>query len=110
MGKDLRGLEPGAGISPGSDGFYIGRFTAKYGQRNQKLFHRLQECRQWLGDSLYQDESSIQCRMADEGYRSVSLTDEAIDILHKQKNLYVHTTEDEKHKEIKEIAASLKVV
>ncbi len=38
------------------------------------------------------------------------MTDEAIDILHKQKNLYVHTTEDEKHKEIEEIAASLKVV
>lgn len=48
MGKDLKGKELGVGISQRSDGFYVGRFTTKYGQRKQKLFHKLQECRQWL--------------------------------------------------------------
>ena len=58
MGKDLKGKELGVGISQRSDGFYVGRFTTKYGQRKQKLFHKLQECRQWLADSQYQDEHS----------------------------------------------------
>lgn len=58
MGKDLKGKEPGVGISQSSDGFYVGRFTTKYGQRKQKLFHKLQKYRQWLADSQYQDEHS----------------------------------------------------
>lgn len=58
MGKDLKGKELGVGISQKSDGFYVGRFTTKYGQRKQKLFRKLQECRQWLADSQYQDEHS----------------------------------------------------
>lgn len=58
MGKDLKGKELGVGISQRSDGFYVGRFTTKYGQRKQKLFRKLQECRQWLADSQYQDEHS----------------------------------------------------
>ena len=58
MGKDLKGKELGVGISQRTDGFYVGRFTTKYGQRKQKLFRKLQECRQWLADSQYQDEHS----------------------------------------------------
>ena len=58
MGKDIKGKELGVGISQRSDGFYVGRFTTKYGQRKQKLFRKLQECRQWLADSQYQDEHS----------------------------------------------------
>ena len=58
MGKDLKGKELGVGISQRSDGFYVGRFTTKHGQRKQKLFRKLQECRQWLADSQYQDEHS----------------------------------------------------
>ena len=58
MGKDLKGKELGVGISQGSDDFYVGRFTTQYGQRKQKLFRKLQECRQWLADSQYQDEHS----------------------------------------------------
>ena len=50
MGKDLKGKELGVGISQRTDGFYVGRFTTKYGQRKQKLFRKLQECRQWLAD------------------------------------------------------------
>lgn len=58
MGKDLKGKELGVGISQRTDGFYVGRYTSKFGKRKQKLFHKLQECRQWLADSQYQDEHS----------------------------------------------------
>lgn len=58
MGKDLRGKELGVGISQRSDEFYVGRYTTKHGKRKQKLFRKLQECRQWLADSQYQDEHS----------------------------------------------------
>lgn len=58
MGKDIRGKELGVGISQRSDGFYVGRYTDKYGKRKQKLFRKLQECRQWLADSQYRDEHS----------------------------------------------------
>ena len=50
------------------------------------------------------------------GYRTIPLTDEAIDILRRQKeknktmNLYVHTTEEEKLKEIELVADALNVV
>ena len=58
MGKDLKGKELGIGICQRSDGYYVGRFTTQYGKRKQKLFRKLQECRQWLGDAQYQDEHS----------------------------------------------------
>ena len=58
MGKDLRGKELGKGLSQRADGFYVGRFTNKYGKRKQKVFRKLQECRQWLADSQYCDEHS----------------------------------------------------
>ncbi len=50
MGKDLRGKELGVGISQREDGWYLGRYTNKHGRRVQKLFQKLQECRQWLAD------------------------------------------------------------
>ncbi len=58
MGKDLKGKELGIGISQRTDGYYVGRFTTKYGSRKQKIFRKLQECRQWLADAQYQDEHS----------------------------------------------------
>lgn len=58
MGKDLKGKELGKGISQRSDGFYVGRFTTRRGERKQKLFRKLQECRQWLADAQYTDEHS----------------------------------------------------
>lgn len=58
MGKDLKGKELGIGISQRSDEYYIGRYTNKYGKRIQKVFPKLQECRQWLADSQYKDEHS----------------------------------------------------
>lgn len=57
MGKDIKGKELGVGISQRrEDGLYVGRYTNKCGKRIQKLFSKLQECRQWLADSKYQDE------------------------------------------------------
>lgn len=58
MGKNLKGKELGFGISQREDGYYVGRYTNKYGRRVQKLFLKPQECRQWLADSAYRDEHS----------------------------------------------------
>lgn len=58
MGKDLRGKELGIGISQREDGWYLGRYTNKHGRRVQKLFSKLQECRQWLADAQYNDAHS----------------------------------------------------
>lgn len=58
MGKDLQGKELGVGISQREDGWYIGRYTNKRGKRVQKLFQKLQDCRQWLADAQYTDKHS----------------------------------------------------
>jgi len=58
MGKDLRGKELGVGISQREDGWYVARYTNKRGKRVQKIFQKLQECRQWLADAQYTDEHS----------------------------------------------------
>ena len=58
MGKDLKGKELGKGISQRADKYYVGRFTNRYGRREQKVFPKLQECRQWLADAQYADEHS----------------------------------------------------
>ena len=58
MGKDLKGKQLGKGICQRTDGLYVGRFTNRYGKREQKVFSRLQECKQWLADSQYADEHS----------------------------------------------------
>lgn len=58
MGKDRKGKELGVGISQRKDGLYTGRFVDKYGKRRQKYFKKLQECRQWLADAVYQDKHS----------------------------------------------------
>lgn len=43
MGKDLRGREPGRGISQREDGLYAARYTNKYGKCVQKVLPKLQE-------------------------------------------------------------------
>ena len=58
MGKDLKGKELGKGISQRADKYYVGRFANRYGSREQKIFSKLQECRQWLADAQYADEHS----------------------------------------------------
>lgn len=56
MGKDIKGKELGKGISQRSDSLYLARFTDRNGKRRQKVFPKLQECRQWLADSQLADE------------------------------------------------------
>lgn len=56
MGKDIKGKELEKGISQRSDLLYVGRFTDRYGKRRQKVFSKLQECRQWLADTQFEDE------------------------------------------------------
>lgn len=58
MGKDLKGKELGVGINQQKNGLYSARYTDKFGNRRQKRFKKLQECRQWLADEIYIDEHS----------------------------------------------------
>jgi integrase len=58
MGKDLRGRELGVGISQRKDGLYTARFIDKRGNRIQKYFRKLQECKNWYADSLFRDENT----------------------------------------------------
>lgn len=58
MGKNLKGKELGTGISQRKDGYYIGRFTDKFGKRQQKTFKNLTECKRWVNDEIYYDEHS----------------------------------------------------
>ena len=57
MGKDLKGKELGVGISQRKNGLYTARFVSKRnGKTIQKYFPKLQECRKWYADSVFQDE------------------------------------------------------
>lgn len=58
MGKDLKGKELGVGINQQKNGLYSARFVDKYGNRKQKRFKKIQECRQWLADTSFIDEHS----------------------------------------------------
>ena len=58
MGKDHWGKELGEELCQQEDGIYVGRYTNKYGNRVQKVLPKLQEVRQWLTESQYQDEYS----------------------------------------------------
>ena len=41
MGKSLKGKELGEGISQRKDGYYVGRYTDRFGKRRQKLFRNV---------------------------------------------------------------------
>ena len=56
MGKDIKGKELGKGISQRSDLLYLARFTDRNGKRRQRVFPKLQDCRQWLADAQFEDE------------------------------------------------------
>ena len=56
MGKDLKGKELGLGISQRKDGLYTARYTDRWGNRKQKYFKKLQECRQWIANAQFDDE------------------------------------------------------
>lgn len=53
MGKSLKGKELGVGISQRKDGLYTARYTDKFGKRRQKYFKKLQECRNWLANEVF---------------------------------------------------------
>ena len=65
MGKDLKGKELGVGISQQKDGLYMARFTNKRGKRVVKRFKKLQECRQWIANAVYDNEHSDICFSSD---------------------------------------------
>ena len=58
MGKDLRGKELGKGLSQRSDGRYMARFKRKDGSRPCFYSKKLQECRQWIANAQYEDETT----------------------------------------------------
>lgn len=53
MGKSLKGVELGVGISQRSDGRYVGRYSDNRGNRVQKVFSNLSKCRKWVADSRF---------------------------------------------------------
>lgn len=65
MGKDLKGKELGVGINQQKNGLYSARFVDKFGNRKQKRFKKLQECRQWIADAMYIDEHSNLAQASD---------------------------------------------
>lgn len=57
MGKNLKGKELGVGICQRKDGLYTARFISKRtGKTVQKYFKKLQDCRNWYADAVYNDE------------------------------------------------------
>lgn len=57
IGKDLKGKELGVGICQRKDGLYTGRFVSKQtGKSVQKYFSKLQDCRNWYADAIFDDE------------------------------------------------------
>ena len=56
MGKDLKGKELGKNLSQEKSGLYVARFVDRYGKRQSKRFKKLQEARQWVANSVFNDE------------------------------------------------------
>ena len=105
MGKDLKGKEIGAGIVQQPNGTYFARFVDKFGKRRTKRSKKLQEVKQWLADATYATrciEGGMKPKTLQKilGHSNIGIT----------MNLYVHITEDEKHREIDLVADALKVV
>lgn len=55
MGKDLRGRELGKGISQRKDGLYSGRYTDRFGKRQNLYSHNLSELRKNLKEARNAD-------------------------------------------------------
>lgn len=65
MGKDLKGKELGVGIVQEKNGYYMGRFVDKTGKRVAKRFKKLQECRKWIADATFVNNTSNLAHMSD---------------------------------------------
>lgn len=59
MGKSLNGKELGKGISQRKDGWYVGRFTNRFGRRQSVYAKNLNELRRKLREEMYNDEKEI---------------------------------------------------
>lgn len=59
MGKNLKGKECGKGICQRSDRKYTARYVSKTGKRQEKHFNTLQEARNWLATTKYEDDRGL---------------------------------------------------
>ena len=59
MGKNLKGRECGKGIYQRKDGKFSARYCAKNGKPQEKYFDTLQEARNRLSDTLYEERHGI---------------------------------------------------
>lgn len=83
MGKDLKGKELGVGISQRKDGLYTARFTGRDGKRKQI--------------EAGMKPKTLQTIL---GHSNIGIT----------MNLYVHVTDVEKEKEIRNIEDMIKII
>lgn len=109
MGKSLRGRELGKGICQRKDGYYIARFTNKFGNRMQKTLKTVKECKEWLAEQKYIDIHS------DINKPSELLVDALYDMWIEQKRRSVRRQtcyyyENNYKNYIKEIIGNMKVV
>ena len=58
MGKNLKGKEIGIGLSQRKDGKYSARYLSKSGKSIEKYFPKLQDARNWLAETKYQESHS----------------------------------------------------
>lgn len=59
MGKDLNGKELGTGIMQRKDGRYVGRFTNRFGQRQEVKSRDLKELKTLLNTAIYEDTNHM---------------------------------------------------
>ena len=59
MGKDLNGKELGTGISQKKDGRYIGRFTNRFGKRQEIKSKDLKELKKLFNQAVYEDSHHL---------------------------------------------------
>lgn len=134
MGKDLKGKELGTGLIQEKSGLYVARFVDRLGKRQSKRFRRdflkkLTVKAMKTSTDSYRRQDSVPVNLSDLNGRMLILrhtfATRCIEAGMKPKtiqiilghsnigitmNLYVHTTEDEKMKEMESVAEALKVV
>ncbi len=59
MGKDLKGKELGKGILQRKDGRYCGRFTDRFGQRQNLYSFKLSELRTMMTEAMYENDKRL---------------------------------------------------
>ena len=59
MGKELNGKELGIGIIQRKDGRYVGRFTNRFGQRQEVKSRDLKDLQTLLNTVIYEDTNHM---------------------------------------------------